>query len=77
MGAAQREDGIGSANGPEHSRPFQAGANHGFAAGFDHARSHKQVLAAKLRIAYALRVLLKVVRLGADLLGDFGKADRD
>ena len=77
MAAAQGQNGVGSADGPEHARPFQAGTDHRLAARFDDARAHKEVLAAKLGIAHALCVLLKVVRFAADLLGDFGRVGLD
>jgi hypothetical protein len=51
---------------------FEAGADHVFAAGLDDARADEQVLAAKLWIAHALGISLKVVGLGANLLQKFG-----
>ena len=56
---------------------FEAGSDHGFASGFDHARTDEEVLAAELGIAHALGIPLKVVGLGADLFRDFGIAGRD
>ena len=61
-------------DGPEHSRPFETGSDHGFASGFDDARAHQEVLAAELGVAHALRISLEVVCLGANLLRDFGVA---
>jgi len=72
MTAAQTENCVGSPYRPEHSRSLEAGADHGLAAGFDHTRPNKQMLAAKLRVAHALCIPGKVVRFGAYLLSDFG-----
>ena len=35
--ATDGDDGIGAANGPEHSRAFEPGGDEGFAARFDHS----------------------------------------
>src|SRR3989440_3375231 len=48
--AAKGNDGIGTANGPEHAGLFEAAADDGFAARFDHAGTHKQMLATELGI---------------------------
>src|SRR5439155_12776574 len=77
MATTQSEDRIGSPNGPEHSRTFETGSDHGFTSGFDDARAHKEVLATKLGIFHPLRVALKVVGLAAYLLDDFRMAGRD
>src|SRR5690242_17879323 len=52
MTAAQTKNCVGSPYSPEHSRSLEAGADHSLAAGFDHTRPNKQMLAAKFRIAH-------------------------
>src|SRR5450755_1841404 len=54
MGAAQRQDGVGSPDGPEHSRLFEAIADHRLASSFNYTRANKQVLAAKFGITHPL-----------------------
>ena len=39
LAAAQGDDGVGVANGPEHAELFEAGTDHGLASGFDDARA--------------------------------------
>jgi hypothetical protein len=43
---------IGSTHGPEHTGLFEP-AQHGFAPGFNHSRTHEQSLLPKLGIAHA------------------------
>jgi len=50
------EDGIGSADSQEHTRPFETGSDDGFASGFNDAGAHKEVLTAELRVAHAVLV---------------------
>jgi hypothetical protein len=38
ISTAQSQDGVGSPDGPEHSRAFETGSDHRFASGFDDAR---------------------------------------
>ena len=52
MAAAESQDGVGAADGPEHAGLFEALADHGFASSFDYAKSDKQMLVAKLGIAH-------------------------
>ncbi len=68
-GATQSDDGIGAANGPEHSGLLEAAADHGLAAGFYYSRADKQVLMTELGIAHAVGIVLKVVGLGTDRFG--------
>src|SRR5207302_314146 len=72
MRAAQCQDRVGSPDGPEHSRLFEARADDGLASSFDHPRANKQVLAAKLGITHPLGISLEVISLGANLLGQWG-----
>src|SRR6266581_618108 len=72
MRAAQCQDRVGSPDGPEHSRLFEARADDGLASSFDHTRANKQVLAAKLGITHPLGISLEVISLGANLLGQWG-----
>jgi hypothetical protein len=68
MGAAQRQDGVGAPDGPEHSRLFETRADHRLASSFNHTRANKQVLAAKFGITHALCIPREVIGLGANLL---------
>src|SRR5580693_6932773 len=68
MRAAQRQDGVGSADGPEHSRLFETRADHRLASSFNDTRANKQVLAAKFGIAHALCIPREVIGLDANLL---------
>src|SRR6266849_7245093 len=77
MRAAQRQDRVGSPDGPEHSRLFETRAYHGLASSFDHTRANKQVLAAKLGITHPRCISLEIIGLGANLLGPEGIASGD
>jgi hypothetical protein len=66
MATAEGDDGVGAGDGPEHAGLFEAAADDGFAAGFDHARADEQVLATELGIAHALGVVLKVSGFDSD-----------
>ena len=68
----ERQDGISSAQSPEHAGLFAAGTDNGFAAGLDHAGADKEVLTAKLGITHPLRIGFKVIGFGTNLLCDFG-----
>ena len=59
--AAQGDNGVGSVDGPTHSRLLQPLADYRLAAGFGNARADKQTLATKLCVAHPFRVGLKVV----------------
>src|ERR1039458_7274572 len=67
VAASQGDDGVGSADRPEHAGLFETRADYGFAAGFDDARADEQMLGAECGVAHALGVFLKVVGLDADL----------
>src|ERR1700690_100444 len=77
MGAAQRQDGIGSRDGPEHSRLFKTRADHCLTSSFDHTRAYKQVLAAKFGITHPLCIPHEVIGLDANLLVQGGIAGGD
>src|SRR5260370_6244585 len=68
MAAAQRQDGVGSPDGPEHSRLFETRADHRLASSLNHARANKQVLAAKFRITHPLCIPRGAIGLRATLL---------
>jgi len=72
LAAAQGNNRVGAANCPEHAGLLEARADDGFASRLDDAGADKQVLAAKLWVAHTLGVSLKIVRLDAQLLDDFG-----
>src|ERR1700721_1276063 len=74
MGAAQRQDSVGSPDGPEHSRLFEARADHRLASSFNDTRANKQVLAAKFGITHPLCIPREVIGLGANLLSKGGIA---
>src|SRR6266481_5446841 len=76
MGAAQRQDGVGSRDGPEHSRLFETRADHRLASSFNYTRANKQVLAAKFGITHPLCISFEVICLGANLLGHKGDCRR-
>jgi hypothetical protein len=59
LAAPQGNDSVGAANRPEHAGLLEARTDDGLASGFDDARADKQMLAAKLGVAYALGISLK------------------
>ena len=71
MAAAECQDGVRAANGPEHAGLLAAGADDRFAACFDDAGAYKEVLGAKHRISHAFLVVVEVVGFGADLFEEF------
>ena len=72
MGTTESEDGVGTADGPEHAGLFEAGADDGFAASLHDPRADEQVLAAELGVAHARGVGLKVVGFGVNLFSQAG-----
>jgi hypothetical protein len=54
------DDGVGSANGPKHSKAFEARADDGFAAGFYNLGTNKQSLSTESRIPHPLCVAQKI-----------------
>jgi hypothetical protein len=64
--ATKRDDGVGTANGPEHTRLFEAGANDGFATCLNHSRTDEEVLTTELGIAHAFGISLEVIGRPAD-----------
>ena len=54
--AAQGDDGVGAVDGSEHAGLFEAGADYGFAAGFNPTRADEQMLAAELWVAHTLGI---------------------
>src|SRR5258708_28837364 len=60
-----------------HAGPFETGANHSLASGFDDARADKQVLAAKVRVARARGIGFKVGGLAASLFENFRVGGKD
>jgi hypothetical protein len=77
MATAESDDGVGATDCPEHAGTFETGADDGLATGFDDARSHKQVLGAKGRIAHAVRVVFKIVGFYAECFEQFGAGGRN
>src|SRR5260221_2467612 len=71
MAAAEGDDGVGTADGPEHAGLFEAAANDGLTPGFDNAGTDEKVLTTKLGITHAVGVFLKVIGLLKDFFGDF------
>src|SRR6516225_11405454 len=69
VSAAQRQDGVGAADSPEHAGLLEARADDGFAAGLDNAGTNEQMLAAELGVAHTLGVFLEVVGFVVKLLG--------
>src|SRR6185369_15400226 len=72
MAATQGDDRVGSPHSPEHSGLLEARTDHGFATSLDHARTNKQMLAAKRWITHPFCVSLEIVDLDANLRGKFG-----
>ena len=72
MAAAEGDDSVDPADSPEHAGLLEPGTYYGLASGFDDTRADKQVLAAKLGVAHALGVSLKVICLDTKLFDDFG-----
>src|ERR1039458_10522150 len=60
---AERNDGVSSSDGPEHTRALEARADHGFASGFDYAGADKQALLTECGIAHAFGITFQVVGL--------------
>src|SRR5579871_5818034 len=77
MATAQGEDSVGTAHRPKHSGLFETGTNDGLARCLNDARAYEEVVAAELGIAHALTIPPEVVRLGADLLCQFGMLRRE
>jgi len=77
MAATQGDDRVGSPHSPEHSGLLEARTDHGFAASLDHARTDKQVLAAKRWVTHPFCVPLEVVCLDANLRSEFGIGGAD
>src|SRR5258708_12028633 len=71
MAAAEGDDGVGTADGPEHAGLFEAAANDGLTPGFDNAGTDEKVLTAELGITHAAGVFLKVIGLLKEFFGDF------
>jgi hypothetical protein len=66
--AAQGQNGVCAANGPEHARLLATGTNDGFAACLDNAGADKEVLRTELRISHSFPVVIEVVGFDAELL---------
>src|SRR5665213_2199392 len=77
MAAAEGDDGVCAGDSPEHAGPFEARADDGFAACFDHAGADEQVLASEFWIAHALGVALEVSGLDSDGVCNRGSAAID
>lgn len=70
-GAAQSDDGVGVADGPEHAGALEARADHGFAFGFDDAGADRQALGAEVWIAHPCGVTFEVLGFVVDDSGEF------
>lgn len=64
VGAAQSDDGVGSADGPEQTGLFEPRTIDCLAASLNDAGADERVLAAERGIAHALGVVLEVVSFG-------------
>ena len=67
--AAQGDDRVGAAHGPEYSGALSSRGDHLLAAGLDHPRADKQTLTTKLGISHPLRMAFAVVRLVGEPVG--------
>jgi len=72
MAAAEGDDGVGAADGPEHAGLFEPVSDDRLTAGFDHPGANEQVLFAELGVVHTSGVGGKVVGIVPDLLGQFG-----
>ena len=77
LAAAEGENGVGPADSPEHPGLFEAHTDYGFAASLYHAGPDKQVLVAELGVAHTFGVLVEILGLGEDLLGQIRIGDLD
>ncbi len=71
MTTSQGDDGVGAADGPEHAGLFESRADHGLAASFDYTGANEEMLTAELRVAHAIGISLKVIRLRTNLFQHF------
>ena len=60
----QRNDGVGSAYGPEYAGLLEADADDGLATGFDHAGANEEPLFPKRRVLHPMLVDFEVIGLG-------------
>ncbi len=66
--AAQGEDGVGTAGGPEHAGLFETLGDHGAAGSLDHSRADEQALSAEYGITHAFLIPREILGLsGAEL----------
>src|ERR1035438_2623843 len=72
----QSDDGVGAANGPEHSGAFEPSTDDDLTTGFHDTGTNKQTLCAKGRIAHPLCVAFKVFGFVGDGFGEFVGAGR-
>jgi hypothetical protein len=70
--ATQGDDGVGTADSPEHTGSLQARSDDGLAASFDHAGADEQSLFTKLWIAHPVGIGGEVFGLFENLLGQVG-----
>src|SRR5450432_676758 len=61
MATAEGNDGVGSAECPEHAGLLETRADDSLASGFDDTGADKEVLRSKLGVAHALGVSLEVI----------------
>src|ERR1044071_9335055 len=71
MTAAERQDCVGTAHGPEHAGLLAARTNQAFASSFDDTRADEQMLSAEFGVTHALGVVLEIPSFDADLLKQF------
>jgi len=69
--ATQSQDGMGTPNGPEHSRLLAARGDPCLASSFDDAGAHEQVLSAQFGVTHTLGVVFEISSFNADLLDHF------
>src|ERR1019366_4017744 len=77
LAAAEGENGVGPADSPEHPGLFEAHTDYGFAASLYHAGPDKQVLVAERGVPHTFGVLVEILGLGEDLLGQIRIGDLD
>src|ERR1019366_1433991 len=72
LAAAERDNRIGAADGPEHPGLLEAAADDGLAASLHNPGPDKQALSPELRVAHAFGIGFEVSGFGANHIDHFG-----
>src|ERR1019366_7290552 len=74
LAAAERDNRIGAADGPEHPGLLEAAADDGLAASLHNPGPDKQALSPELRVAHAFGIGFEVSGFGANHIDHFGRS---